>query len=163
MRQRTLIELTGDIVINAVSTIQSEPRDMESAAAQIRQRMSVIRRHIGEDVDGIVQNAQQLTDWHHYVRTFPWISVASAAAVGFIAVPRRLEVVRPKAGEIARLAKRERLVVTNQPASEARSSLASTAMTLIGSALLRGAAGYIATNIGSLIGKQVEQEEALPQ
>ena len=145
-------------MINRGSMFQPDLPEMESAAAQIRQRMSVIRRHIGDDVDGIVQNAQQLTDWHHYVRTFPWISVASAAAVGFMAVPRQLEVVRPNAGEIARLAKQERLVVTNQPVSEARTSLTSTVMTLIGSAILRGAAGYIATNLGSLIGKQVEEK-----
>ena len=70
----------------------SQTNSAELKAVEIRQRMSVIRRYIRDDVDGIVQNAQQLADWKHYVRAFPLGSLVVAAVAGYVAVPRRLEV-----------------------------------------------------------------------
>ncbi|NQV24172.1 MAG: hypothetical protein HQ518_07365 [Rhodopirellula sp.] len=122
--------------------------------------MSVIRRDIKDDVDGIVQNAQQLADWKHYVRAFPLSSLAVAAVTGYVAVPRRLEVVSPDADQIAKLARQNRLVVSNSPASEARSGVASTVAKLVASAVLRAAIGYATMKVGSIIGQQAVDEEA---
>ena len=39
--------------------------------------------------DHLVSSARDLTDWRHYVRSFPWLSVTAAAAIGYLVVPRR--------------------------------------------------------------------------
>src|SRR5947209_12012268 len=51
--------------------------------------MARIRRELHEDVRGVVESAEAVTDWKHWIRDYPWASVAAAAAVGFFLVPKR--------------------------------------------------------------------------
>lgn len=127
-------------------------------ASEIRQRMSAIRHDIEDDVDGIVRNAQELTNWKHYVRTFPWESLAAAVTAGYIVVPRRLEVVSPDAAQLATLARKDRIVVTNSPSSEARPGLLTNAANLAATAIMRTALGYATHRFGASLGSSATEE-----
>ena len=61
----------------------------------IRRNMARIRRELHEDVRGVVESAEAVADWKHYIRDYPWASVGLALAVGFFAVPRRRKTVKP--------------------------------------------------------------------
>jgi hypothetical protein len=55
----------------------------------IQRRMAHIRRELHEEVTGAVKGAQSLTDWRSQVKNHPWLALGTAAAVGYIIVPRR--------------------------------------------------------------------------
>src|SRR5688500_1134350 len=106
-------------------------------AEAIRTQMRQVRRELGEDVEGLVDNAQVLTDWRYYVRTYPWLCVGAAAAVGFLIVPSRPQVVRPDPALMAELARARKVVVTpNADPPTKSNSLAGSLGSLIGNALL---------------------------
>ena len=73
---------------------------MTDPAENITERMQHVRKNVGEDVKGIVENARTLTDWRYYVRHHPWLCVGRAMALGFLAVPKRKQVVTGDAKEL---------------------------------------------------------------
>lgn len=62
---------------------------MNDDAERIRREMQNVRQEMGADVKGIVHGAQQLTDWHYYVRKHPWACLTGAFALGFLVAPGR--------------------------------------------------------------------------
>jgi hypothetical protein len=60
-----------------------------SESDEIRRKMAQIRRELHEDVREVVAGAEGVTDWRRYVRSYPWVAVAAAAAAGFLVVPRK--------------------------------------------------------------------------
>src|SRR5262245_42584352 len=58
-------------------------------AEEILQQMRQVRRELRQDVEEIVENAQVLTDWRHYVRRYPLVCIGLAAAAGYLIVPAR--------------------------------------------------------------------------
>jgi hypothetical protein len=58
-------------------------------AADIQRRMAQIRHVMHQEVQGAVQGARTLTDWRSLVKSYPWLSLSVAAAVGYFVVPKR--------------------------------------------------------------------------
>lgn len=61
----------------------------------IRRQMAEIRRGLPDDVESVVQRARTLADWRYYIRNYPWLCMAAAAAAGYLVVPRRRNSGRP--------------------------------------------------------------------
>lgn len=78
---------------------------------ELQQQMRSIRSDLGVEVHDLVQNARDLTDWHVYVRRYPWACVAAAAAVGYLVVPQSRKQVVPDAESLLQLAKDHKIVV----------------------------------------------------
>jgi hypothetical protein len=57
--------------------------------ADIQRQMAQIRHDMHQEVQGAVQGARTLTDWKSLVKSYPWLSLSVAAAVGYFVVPRR--------------------------------------------------------------------------
>ena len=55
----------------------------------IRQQMAQIRHELHQDVRGVVEHAEAVTDWRRYYRMYPWACLAAAFAVGYLIVPKR--------------------------------------------------------------------------
>jgi hypothetical protein len=126
-------------------------------ADQIRRQMSLVRRDLAEDVEGLVLRARQLTDWRHYVRSFPWAAVAAAAAAGYFVVPRKVEVVRPDPKTLATLAKHNRLVVEQHPPSTRRPGVLDSVLSIAGNLLLRAGLAYVGQQVGRLVGQHAAE------
>lgn len=62
---------------------------------EIRKGMARIRRELHEDVKDVVESAEAVTDWKHYIRDYPWASMGLAVAIGFVLVPKRRKTVKP--------------------------------------------------------------------
>jgi hypothetical protein len=58
-------------------------------ATAIRQRMEEVRCDLDNDVQEIVEDAREMTDWHSYVKSHPWICFGAALAAGYLVVPPR--------------------------------------------------------------------------
>ena len=65
-------------------TMIDPPRD-----DALRARMQGIRCDIDRDLEDVSANARSMVDWKHYVKTYPWICLGTAAALGFLIVPKR--------------------------------------------------------------------------
>jgi hypothetical protein len=75
--------------------------------------MAIIRQDLHTDVGEVVERARELVDWRIFVRNHPWLTIGTATAVGFLLVPKRLEVIRPDPATMARLAEQNRFVVNS--------------------------------------------------
>ena len=69
-----------------MATAKSSPT---AEIQEIQRRMALVRHDMDQDVREAVKGAQSLTDWRSLVRSHPWLSLATAAATGYLFVPRR--------------------------------------------------------------------------
>jgi hypothetical protein len=112
-------------------------------AEHIQEQMAHMRGDLYDDVHGIVENARIITDWQCCVRNYPWISLGAAFVFGYLAVPARLEVIRPDIKTLLRLAKKNRLVVQPRPEGTPRRSLAAAVLSLVAKTAVQGALSYL--------------------
>jgi hypothetical protein len=82
-----------------------------SEADAIQQCMREVRAELREDVQEIVVNARDMTDWTTYVRAYPWLCLGAAAAAGYLLIPQRSQIIKPDAEGLIELARRNKLVV----------------------------------------------------
>ncbi len=77
-------------------------------AADIQRDMRQVRCDLNDEMDGLVDNAKQITgdftDWRTYVKSNPLVFVGVAAVVGYWVMPTRVIVDRPVAQSLADLA-----------------------------------------------------------
>jgi hypothetical protein len=116
--------------------------------------MSTIRRQMDDDWRGMVDSARELSDWKHYVRSYPWVSLGVAAAVGFLLVPQRLKVMSPDVETLTELAKSNRLIVTQDMEAHAQPSLLKSALTMIASSVVRSGAALAGQHISRLLAER---------
>ena len=90
-----------------------------------------------------------MVDWKHYVRTYPWVCLGTAAVLGFLIVPRRSTAVRVLAS-LAELAKTGHPVV--KPAPAATRGLVDAIAATVANIAIRGATAYVGQSAGRLLG-----------
>jgi len=117
----------------------------------VQREMRMLRDDLREDVADVVDSAQQLGDWRIYVRQYPWLCLGAAVAVGYMVVPQVTQIVSPDASTLAKLSKRNQLVVKKNPQPQARSSVANGLFSLATSMAMRGAMGYLGTQMGKIL------------
>jgi hypothetical protein len=74
--------------------------------------MQHIRCEIDSDLEEMGATARSMVDWKHYVKTYPWVCLGAAAALGFLLVPKRSTAIHPD------LAALTELLATGHPAAE---------------------------------------------
>jgi hypothetical protein len=117
----------------------------------IRQRMEEVRCDLDEDVQEIVEGARHMREWRTYVRSYPWVSLGTALAVGYLIVPRVLRV-KPDARMVAELAKQSRQLATSKlsPQGKTRKVL----LAFAGNLMMRGVSSLVAQQAGKLFASQ---------
>jgi hypothetical protein len=121
------------------------------AINDIRRQMEAVRCNLGDEVEEIVGSARTLTDWRFYVRSYPWLCLAGAAAVGFWAVPKRIEIVSPSPEALEELAKRNHLVVNTNPQPQTKQGIGGALLGTLATLALRGAIGYVGKNASKFV------------
>lgn len=133
-------------------------------AEAILQEMDRIRCSLHSDVEDIVENARVMSDWRYYARTYPWACFGIATAVGYLVIPRRLEIMSPDAKTLAKLAKNNQLVVTQQAEPHKKGGFAGSMFTLLANLAVRGAISYVGQQMGKVAGIQAaEPDRPVPQ
>lgn len=61
----------------------------EESAEDIRKRMAELRRELTHDVQDVTRSAKAMTSPAYYVRKFPWATLAVAAGVGYMLIPKK--------------------------------------------------------------------------
>ncbi|MEX2307021.1 MAG: hypothetical protein WD738_05485 [Pirellulales bacterium] len=83
----------------------------DDQAEDIRQRMVELRRELSCDIHEVGQSARVMTDWTFYVRRFPWATAAVVAAVGYMLVPKKKEIIKPDPDMLAEMVKKKQIRV----------------------------------------------------
>ena len=91
----------------------------DRSAEEISYSMKRLRNELDGDVCQIKQSAATLSDWQYYIRNYPWMSLGGAALIGYLLVPKRLEIQSPDVETLEKLARKNRLVVEPQPRQHA--------------------------------------------
>ena len=133
---------------------------MSEVAEQIQRRMEAVRCHLIDDADHVAQSARQMVDWQEYVRRYPWTSVGVAAAIGYLVVPKRVEIISPDLNTLLELAKNNKLVVEANPAPQKRSGILDMMITLVGNAAVRGAMSYLSQQMSKQAAEQAVPPES---
>jgi hypothetical protein len=117
-------------------------------AADIQRRMAQIRHDMHQEVQGAVQGARTLTDWKSLVRSYPWVSLSIAAAIGYLVVPAR----RKQTPNIVAVAAPGPEILANartgnreEVAQRKRASVLGTAFSLFAPLVIRAAQSYALT------------------
>jgi hypothetical protein len=124
--------------------------DAPKTAESLQRQMQQVRAEMRADVEQIVANAREMTDWTYYVRTYPWICIGAAAALGYLVVPSRSPVLRTDARDLQELAKQQKIVVRVEDPRSSKPSLLATLVRLAAVPLLQGGL--------AIVRQQIEQQ-----
>lgn len=61
--------------------------DYATESERLRRRMSRVRRELDYEVEELVDQANHLTDWHYYMKNFPFVSLGAVALLAYTLVP----------------------------------------------------------------------------
>jgi hypothetical protein len=107
-------------------------------------RMEAVRGRLDEDAHAAKQSVQELTDWRNVVRKNPLLTVAVAAAAGFLLVPKRQPPPTFSKQDLEQLAREHKVIVAKQPASP---GIFGTLGAIAGAALTKAASNYVANKV----------------
>ena len=82
----------------------------------VRVRMHQLRCEIDGEMEDMAASARTMVNWKHYVKTYPWVCLGAAVAVGFLIVPKRSREIRPDVATLTEMARTGHLVVQPAPA-----------------------------------------------
>ena len=124
--------------------------DTTKQADELQGQMRQIRREMGDDVQGLVENARQLGDWHYYVRTYPWACLGLAAAAGYLIVPSKLQVIQPDPKALVELAKARQISVSADFQPKASGGIANRLMNIAAGMIVQGGLALLSRQIQGL-------------
>jgi hypothetical protein len=120
------------------------PRD-----ESIRGRMRHLRSDIDRDMENTAATARDMLDWKHYVKTYPWVCLGAAAALGFLIVPKRPAAMSPDLATLTELARTGQLIV--EPAPVTMRGLGGVLLASVANIAVRQAAAYLGQAVGHLL------------
>jgi hypothetical protein len=122
----------------------------DSPATQaILRRMEEVRCDVDEDVQEIVEGARDMGKWRYYVRTYPWICLGAALAVGYLIVPRRAFAMQP---DTQKPEEPSRLLET--PNSPPKANARGVLLPFVGNLVMRGVAAYVGQQASKLFASE---------
>jgi hypothetical protein len=113
--------------------------------------MQQLRCEIDGDMEDMAASARSMVDWKHYVKTYPWVCLGAAVALGFLIVPKRSRVIRPDLAILTEPARTGHLVV--KPASAATHGLIDALLATVANIAVQRATAYLGQSMGRLLGK----------
>lgn len=131
-------------------------------AEQIRRTMAYIRRELDVDVADVEQSARTLLNWRYYTQNYPWACLAVASAVGYLVVPRKLEIHSPDPKTLEKLARDRHLVVEQKPKAEAKGGLIGTAFSFISGLVLKTAMTQLGHQVASMMDNNSKAQKKEP-
>jgi len=128
-------------------------------AQQIRRRMALIRRELNQDVEQVEKSAKTLMNWRYYTSNYPWACVGVAAVLGYLVVPRKLEIHSPDPKTVEKLAKKHHLVVEQKPKAEAKGGLVGAAFSFISGIVLKTAMAQLGHQLAAVMDRKHKPED----
>jgi hypothetical protein len=102
----------------------------------------------------MVASARDMIDWKHYVKTYPWVCLGTAAALGFLIVPKRSTAIHPDLATLTELAKTGHMVA--EPAPAATRGLVDALLATIASIAVRKGIELLGQRAARLLGRAAD-------
>ena len=113
-------------------------------------RMKGIRGDIDQGLVDVSAAARSMVDWKHYVKTYPWVCMGTAAALGFLVVPKRSTAIAADVAPPAELSKTAQRDADSAP-SAVRGVVDMLVTATVGFAV-RETAGYVGQAVAGWLG-----------
>jgi len=113
-------------------------------------RMKGIRGDIDQGLVDVSAAARSMVDWKHYVKTYPWVCMGTAAALGFLVVPKRSTAIAADVAPPAELSR-----TAQRDADSAPSAVRGVVDMLVTAAVgfaVRETAGYVGQAVAGWLG-----------
>jgi len=127
----------------------------------IRQRMARIRMRAQFKAERLGDETRQFLDWKHYIRLFPWSTLAAAVVVGYIMVPRRASMTRSTANALSEMAKENyqavQAVRQAPPPPRKRTGLFDGLVGIAGNALLKAGLTFATQQVTKLVADSLSE------
>jgi len=127
----------------------------------IRQRMARIRMRAQHKAERLGDETRQFLDWKHYIRLFPWSTLAAAVVVGYIMVPRRSSLSRPTANALLEMAKENQQAVKAAqlppPSPAKQSGMFDGLISLAGNALLKAGLTFATQQVTKMVAQSLNE------
>ena len=132
-----------------------------ATAEEIQAQMRQMRCELGEDVEGLVENASVMSDWRYYVRSYPWACLGVAAAAGFLLVPSRPVVLQQDPGAVANELAKRKLVVNpaTQVQAKAPPGVLAAVAGIVANTLLQGGLALAKAKLGEYMQQQMHRPD----
>jgi len=121
------------------------------AAEEIQRQMRDVRSELRNDVQDLVENARVMTDWHYYVRSYPWLCLGAAAAVGYLLVPSRVQVLKPDPQMLAELVRQHQVSVKAEVKPQPSAGLLGGLVNMAAGAALQGAMAIASQQVNQFL------------
>jgi hypothetical protein len=90
----------------------------EEPAEKICKRMAELRRELVHDMQDVSRSAKAMTSPSFYIRKFPWATLAIAAGVGYMLIPKKKQVVQPDMAALAELIRKNQVNINASQVAE---------------------------------------------
>ena len=124
-------------------------------------RMQQIRCEMDQDLEEMVESARDMIDWKHYVKTYPWVCLGTAAALGFLIVPKRSTAIHPDLATLTELAKTGHMVA--EPVPAATRGLVDARSATIASIAVRKGIELLGQSAARLLGRATDGHPSRPR
>ena len=125
-------------------------------AESVRARMQQLRCEIDGDMEDMAASARTMVDWKHYVKTYPWVCLGAAVALGFLIVPKRSRVTTPDLATLTELARTGHLIV--KPAAVVAHGLFDALLATVANIAVQKATAYVGQSVERLLGITGQRE-----
>jgi hypothetical protein len=134
----------------------------DDSAEQIRKRMAELRRELVCDVQDVTRSAKAMASPSYYVRKFPWATLAVAAGVGYMLIPKKKQVVHSDMDTLAELVRKNQVSINTSKASEESQGMLQTLVVMGLSYAAKQGMNYLIHQLTTNGAKTKEQPEAAP-
>src|SRR6476619_1844145 len=100
--------------------------DSDDEVEKIRKRMSELRRELVYDVQDVSRSAKAMASPSFYIRKFPWATLAIAAGVGYMLIPKKKQVIKPDMEALAELVRKNQVNINASKAAEESQGMVKT-------------------------------------
>lgn len=98
----------------------------DESAEKICKRMAELRRELTHDVEDVTRSAKAMASPSFYVRKFPWATLAIAAGVGYMLIPKKKQVIKPDMEALAELIRKNQMNINPAKAAEESQGMVKT-------------------------------------
>lgn len=98
----------------------------DESAEKIRRRMADLRRELVHDMQDVTRSAKAMASPSFYIRKFPWATLAIAAGVGYMLIPKKKQVIKPDMEALAELVRKNQVNVNASKAADESQGLVKT-------------------------------------
>ena len=132
----------------------------EDPAETIRRRMAELRRELTHDVQDVTRSAKAMASPSFYIRKFPWATLAIAAGVGYMLIPKKKQVIKPDMEALAELVRKNQVNINASKATEESQGMVKTLAVMGLTWAAKAGMNYVIQQLTTAAAKAVEPKPA---